>query len=350
MRLVSRVAAAGEYHRSMDTPARIKLADVAAAAGVSVPTVSKVVNGRYGVSAATTEAVQRAIDELGYAGNLSAAALRAGKTQVLGVLVAEFDPFAAELLKGADKAARGSGYELLAHSGGFTHGWERRSLARLGGTLIDGAVIVTPTVLDGDMVVPVVAVDPHFGPNRLPTIDVDNFDGTLQATHHLIELGHRRIGFLGGRNELDSAQSREGGFRHAHAQAGLEVDPTLVVEARYQAELAATITESWLDSANPPTAIVGANDVSAIAAMNVAQNRGLSVPADLSVVGFDDVPDAALATPPLTTVREPLHDMGAAAMQMLLDRIDGNSTDTHVRLPIELVLRDSTAPPRPVRA
>ncbi len=329
-----------------DMGPRVKLSDVAERAGVSVATVSKVVNGRYGVSKDTIATVQQVIDELGYAGNLSASSLRAQQTHVLGVLVADFEPFSAELLKGAAKAAHGSGYELLSHSGGDTHGWERRSLARLGGTLIDGAVIVTPTVLDAETVVPIVAIDPHYGPNRLPTIDVDNFEGAERAAQHLIELGHRRIAFLGGRNELDSSHLREAGFRHAHAEAGIPVDPELVVETRYAPENAAEATMALLRLAEPPTAIMGANDLTALAAMEVAQQMGLSVPGDLSVMGFDDIPEAGLASPALTTVRQPLQEMGAAAMRMLLDRIEGREHSEHVRLETSLVLRDTCGPPR----
>ncbi|MFV0286439.1 MAG: LacI family DNA-binding transcriptional regulator [Demequina sp.] len=326
---------------------RVKLSDVAARAGVSVATVSKVVNGRYGVSKDTIAAVQQVIDELGYAGNLSASSLRAQQTHVLGVLVADFEPFSAELLKGAAKAAHGSGYEVLSHSGGDTHGWERRSLARLGGTLIDGAVIVTPTVLDAETVVPIVAIDPHYGPNRLPTIDVDNFEGAERAAQHLLSLGHRRIGFLGGRNELDSSHLREAGFRHAHAEAGIPVDPALIIETRYAPENAAQATRTLLGMAEPPTAIMGANDLTALAAIEVAQDLGLRVPEDLSVIGFDDIPEAGLASPALTTVRQPLQEMGAAAMRMLLDRIEGREHASHVRLDTSLVLRETCAPPRP---
>ncbi len=321
------------------------MADVAAKAGVSVATVSKVVNGRYGVAKETVELVQGVIEEMGYAGNLSASSLRMQQTNVLGILVASFEPFSAELIKGAAAAAEGSGYELLAHSGGDTHGWERRSLARLGGTLIAGAVIVTPTVLDARTVVPVVAVDPHYGPNRLPTIDADSFTGAEQATDHLISLGHTRIAFLGGRSELDSAHLREAGFRNAMAEAGIPVDPALVRETRYVPDRASAVARELLSLEDRPTAIFAANDVTAIRAVEVAHEFGLRVPEDLSVVGFDDVPDAALASPALTTVRQPMQAMGAAAMTMLLDLINGVEREHHVRMSTELVVRGTSAAP-----
>ncbi|GMA34556.1 hypothetical protein GCM10025876_07600 [Demequina litorisediminis] len=202
-------------------------------------------------------------------------------------------------------------------------------------------------MLDAETVVPIVAIDPHYGPNRLPTIDVDNFEGAERAAQHLLSLGHRRIGFLGGRNELDSSHLREAGFRHAHAEAGIPVDPALIIETRYAPENAAQATRTLLGMAEPPTAIMGANDLTALAAIEVAHDLGLSVPGDLSVIGFDDIPEAGLASPALTTVRQPLQEMGAAAMRMLLDRIEGREHSSHVRLDTSLVLRETCAPPRP---
>ncbi|WP_062299008.1 LacI family DNA-binding transcriptional regulator [Demequina maris] len=330
----------------MEPVARVKLADVARMAGVSVATVSKVVNGRYGVSKDTIAKVQRVIDELGYAGNLSAAALRGQRTNVLGILVAGFEPFSAELMKGAWTGAEGSGYELLAHSGGHGHGWERRSLARLAGTLVDGAILVTPTVLNTETGVPVVAIDPHYGPSSLPTVDSDNYGGARAATDHLLGLGHRRIGFLGGRRDLDSGRRREDGFRDAMAAAGVDVDEDLAVETSYEPELAAAAAESMFSLPQPPTAIFAANDTTALAVMDVAADMGIAVPHELSIVGFDDIPEAAGAAVPLTTVRQPLQAMGAEAMEMLLLLVRGERCEQHVRMDTTLIVRGSTAPPR----
>ncbi len=152
--------------------------DVAARAGVSVATVSKVINERYGVAAATYARVQAVIAETGYEASLAAQSLRNHRTNVIGILVADLEPFSTELLKGAADAIRDTGFELVIYSaGGRTSdhvGWERRYLSRLAGTLTDGAVLVTPTVVEVDLGAPVVAVDPHTGPSELPTIDSDN--------------------------------------------------------------------------------------------------------------------------------------------------------------------------------
>lgn len=329
----------------MKPAARVKLSDVAERAGVSVATVSKVVNGRYGVSKDTVDLVQGVIDELGYVGNLSAASLRSASTNVLGILVADFEPYSAEIIKGAATVTRGTTWELLSHAGGERHGWERRSIARLGGTLIDGAVVVTPTTSDVNFIVPVVAIDPHYGPNQVPTVDADSYGGALAAVNHLIGLGHTRIAYISGRSELDSSLLREHGFRDAMAAAGLPIRDEYVRESRYDPDAAEAIALEMFALPERPTAVFAANDVTAIRVLDAARMLGLRVPHDVSVVGFDDIPQASLVSPALTTVRQPLGAMGSAAMEMLLDILSGRDRDTHLRMPTELVVRASTAAP-----
>ncbi|MBQ1011887.1 LacI family DNA-binding transcriptional regulator [Micromonospora sp. M51] len=329
---------------------RVKMSDVARTAGVSVATVSKVVNGRYGVARATVERVQQVIHDLGYEASLGAQSLRSHRTNVLGILLAEFEPFSTELLKGASQEVAGSGYQLLAYSSGDGEGaavgWERRSLARLSGTLIDGAVIVTPTVVETENNFHVVAVDPHTGPSHLPTVDSDNFAGAVLATNYLLSLGHTRIGHISGRTDLMSAQLREAGFRSAMAEAGVPVDERLVRPGGFRIETAAGPAAELLGLADRPTAIFAGNDLSAISTMAVARDMGLCVPDDLSVIGFDNVPESALVNPPLTTIMQPLQRMGAEALRLLVDLIAGVERDTHIRLPTELVIRSSCRPHR----
>jgi LacI family transcriptional regulator len=326
---------------------RVKMADVARTAGVSVATVSKVVNGRYGVAQATADRVQLVIRQLGYEASLGAQSLRSHRTNVLGILVAEFEPFSTELLKGASRAVASTNYELLAYSGGArgSHvGWEQRSLSRLSGTLIDGAIVVTPTVVEAKQPFHVVAVDPHTGPSGLPTVDSDNFEGAVLAASHLLRLGHRRIGFLAGRPDLESSRLREAGFRRALVAAGISVDEDLVRVGGYRSESAEEPAHQLLDRPDRPTAVFAANDLTAITVMDVARSLGLRVPHDLSVIGFDNVPESALAHPPLTTINQPLQRMGAEALMLLVDLIDGVERDTHIRLPTELIERASCAP------
>lgn len=329
---------------------RVTINEVARAAEVSVSTVSKVVNGRYGVAPKTITKVMQVIEELGYETSLVASSLRSSRTNIIGILVAEFEPFSLALLNGISARLRGTNYDLMAYAGNLSPtsqvGWERRSLSKLGGTLIDGAIIVTPTVEIPHSPVPVVAIDPHTGATGVATIDVDNLEGARVATQHLITLGHRRIGHIRGREDLTSAHLREEGYRRALAEAGLDFDPTLVMDGDYQHAQGIEATNALLDLAEPPTAIFAANDLSALAALEVAQLRGLSVPADLSVIGFDDIPEATQATPPLSTVRQPLHEMGAQAVSTLLSMLDGMEIPQSTRLSASLVSRESTGAPR----
>ncbi|QKV81022.1 LacI family DNA-binding transcriptional regulator [Amycolatopsis sp. Hca4] len=322
--------------------------DVAARAGVSVATVSKVINERYGVSAATLARVRAVIEELGYEASLVAQSLRNHRTNVIGILVADLEPFSTELLKGAADAIRGSGFELVVYSaGGRTGdplGWEKRYLSRLSGTLVDGAVLVTPTVsLDVVPGTPVVAVDPHTGPSHLPTIDSDNLRGAQLATEHLLDLGHRRIAFLAGRPDLQSAELRKTGYLRALTAAGITPDEDLIRIGAYDPEISAASAHALLTGPDRPTAVFAANDISAIATVDAARELGLAVPDDLSVVGFDNVPESALCSPPLTTVDQPIREMGHRAIRMLIALINGDEVErTHVTLDTGLVVRRST--------
>jgi LacI family transcriptional regulator len=333
---------------------RVTISDVARAAGVSVPTVSKVVNGRYGVAPATFDRVMAVVTELGYETSLVAASLRRRRTNVIGILVAEFESFSVELLKGVSSAAADTGYELLAYSGvvagGRDTGWERRSLSRLAGTLIDGAIMVTPTTLMPTASIPVVAIDPHTGsgPGGPAMIDSDNIGGARDACVHLIDLGHRRIAHIRGRSDLASAHLREDGYRDALAAAGISFDPALVRDGGYQAAMTMQSAGELLALADRPTAIFAANDMSALGVLAAARELGLRVPEDLSVIGFDDIPEAAQSKPPLTTMAQPLHDLGAQALTMLIELLAGHDVPSHVQLPAKIVVRASTGPaPRP---
>jgi LacI family transcriptional regulator, galactose operon repressor len=335
----------------MDASPRVTIRDVAEQAGVSVATVSKVINDRYGVAAGTHARVRAIIDELGYEASIVAQSLRNHKTNVVGILVPDVEPFSAELLKGAADAIRPTGYELIVYSasgGGASPkvGWERRSLSRLSGTLIDGALLVTPTVIDVNHGPPIVAVDPHTGSSALPTVDSDNLRGAELAVEHLLELGHRRIAMLTGRADLQSAQLREQGYRRALAAAGVEVDEGLLAVGGYDAVMSAEAARGLLASDSRPTAIFAANDTSAIATLEAAAALGLSAPRDLSVIGFDNIPESALSTPALTTVDQHIRQLGRCAMEMLTRLIRGEQVErTHITLPTELVVRGSTGPP-----
>ncbi len=317
-------------------------------AGVSVATVSKVINDRYGVSSSTFAKVQAVIDELGYESSLVARSLRNHRTNVIGVLVSDIEPYSAELIKGVAKAIKGTGYELVVYSAGGKStnqvGWENRALSRLGGTLIDGALLVTPTVVGRSFGSPVVAVDPHTGSDEVPTLDSDNRRGAELATQHLLDLGHRRIAFIGGRPDLESSCLRELGYRETLQRAGIDVDTGLMRSGEFEPDVARAAAGDLLGLAEPPSAIFAANDLMAIAVIEEATARGLRVPEDLSVVGFDNIPESAMTRPALTTVHQPIQEMGARAVEILVQLLLGNPcVPMRETLPTHLVERRSCA-------
>jgi LacI family transcriptional regulator, galactose operon repressor len=328
---------------------RVTIGDVAAEAGVSIATVSKVINDRWGVSQDTSARVRAVIDELGYESSLAARSMRSARTKVIGVVVTDVEPFSAELLKGAARALHGTGYELVVFSGcgrGDNQlGWERRYLSRVNGTLTDGTILVTPTTVEVTQGAPVVVADHNAGASSLPSVDSDNLAGAMTATRHLLELGHRRIGFLAGRPDLESARLRERGYRRALQEAGIEVDPDLIKVGGYEPESAEGPAREMLQLTDRPTAVFAANDVSAIQTIIVARSLGLSVPEDLSVVGFDNVPESALCDPPLTTIDQSIQQMGYDAVGLLLRLIEGTPVaTTQITLPTRLVVRGSCRP------
>jgi LacI family transcriptional regulator len=328
---------------------RMTIADVAAHAGVSVSTVSKVINDRYGVAETTSARIRTVMDELGYHASLAGQSLRSRRTNVIGVLVRDLEPFSAELLKGVAEGVHGTGFELVVFSGcgqpRDQAGWERRYLARISGTLADGVILVTPGSVDAAAGSPVVAVDHNVRSSALPTVDSENFLGAVAAVEYLIGLGHRRIGFVAGRPDLESARLREAAYRRALEEAGIRVEPALVREGGFQTESAREATDALLALDPRPTAIFAANDVMALAVMSAAAARGLAIPDDLSVVGFDNVPESALAVPPLTTVEQPIRQMGVEAVRVLRELIeDPGRAPERVVLPTRLVVRRSCRP------
>ncbi len=325
---------------------RVTIGEVAAQAGVSVSTVSKVINDRYGIAEDTSARVRAVIEELGYHASLVGQSLRSRRTNVLGVLVTDIEPFSAELLKGVARAVHNTDYELIVFSGSGRSrdqgGWERRYLSRISGTLADGAILVTPGSIDEVFGSPVVAVDHNVHSSTLPTVDSDNLNGAVSATEYLIRLGHRRIAFLAGRPDLESARLRERGYRQALATAGIAVDEGLIRVGGYEAETATAPARELLELDPRPTAVFAANDTTALETMAVARSLGLAVPQDLSVIGFDNVPESALGNPPLTTVEQPIQKMGSEAVRLLIELIeDPSQPPDRVVLPTKLVVRES---------
>ncbi|MBE3015924.1 LacI family DNA-binding transcriptional regulator [Microbispora sp. NEAU-D428] len=333
-----------------DGGAPVTMSDVARLAGVSVATVSRVVNGRYGVSAGTTAQVRSAIERLGYESSLVATSLRRSRTNVLGLVTHSFQSYTAEVLKGVMEALTQSGFDLIIYAnsdlyGTYSEGWEQRHLTRLSGTLTDGCIVVTPW---GEVrsSTPVVVIDP-VRDSTVPSVMADNLAGATTAAEHLLGLGHRRIGFITGRSNLAAAWSREEGYRRALTEAGVSVDPALIGRGDFNPESAVPLARALLGRADRPTAIFAASDGMALKVLEVAKELGLSVPGDLSVIGFDNIPEAALAEPGLTTVDQSMYRLGYEAARMLKGLVTGEwEGPRQILLPTRLVVRGSTAPPK----
>ncbi|MGI4895342.1 MAG: LacI family DNA-binding transcriptional regulator [Janthinobacterium lividum] len=335
---------------------RPTLTAIASAAGVSTATVSKVLNGRDDVGAETRALIQRLLVEHEYPPAPKRQSAVAHRT--LGLVFDDFmSPYATELIRGVTDAGTAADADVVVGrfsdgSSGYNGGaeWARR-LHKAGR---DGVLVVTSDLTSqqiagfSEVQLPLVVIDPvHTPQSDVASVGATNWTGGLSATEYLISLGHRRIAHLGGPAGAAISQARLHGYRAAMANAGLPVDPLLVVDGGFGFDAGLELATGLLDSEDPPTAIFAVTDMCALGVMQAAHARGLQVPRDLSVVGFDNTYLAPWITPALTTVHTPLQDMGRYALQMLLRLVDGETVDPHhIELATDLVVRDSTAPPR----
>jgi LacI family transcriptional regulator len=336
---------------------RATLANVAASAGVSVATVSKVLNGRNDVAPATRALVQELLHEHDYVARRTRPALSpaielffhgqlsAYHTEVLqGVVEAAAEAGVAVVVSLRPRGQRGSGANRPAP-------WARE-LAASGR---QAAIVMTSELAAADLTaltrapMPVVVIDQLNLPSaRVASVGSTNFAGGMLATRHLLDLGHRQIAYVGGPAAAACNQARMHGYRGAMEAGGAPVPDGYVRTGRFSYEHGIAGGAALLDLPAPPTAVFAGSDETALGVIEAARIRGLRIPDDLSVVGFDDTPVARLAAPPLTTVRQPLREMGAVAVRTALRLAAGEPVDSHhVELATELVVRQSTAPPRP---
>jgi len=332
---------------------RVTIREIADRAGVSIATVSRVLNERGDVSPETRDLVRRVIHENGYTANRSARGLSAGRTGLVGVLVPlVFPAYFAGLLAGAAEALAERDMQIVLSPTQNMLEREVSVLDRMHG-LTDGSLIILPQessvelarLLDSGyrfvVLDPLMALD-----ERIPSVSAAHTSGADQAMRHLLQLGHHRIAQITGPAGWVATEGRRRGYRAALASAGILPDPALEVEALPEIDPGRQAAERLLALPHPPSAIFAFNDNIAIGAIQAARARGLRVPEDLSVVGFDDVEHATIVSPALTTVRQPLVEMGRTAVSLLMRLLDGQRFETlHIELATRLVVRDSTAPP-----
>ncbi|NYI04620.1 LacI family DNA-binding transcriptional regulator [Allostreptomyces psammosilenae] len=329
----------------------LTIAQIAERAGVSLATVSKVVNGRADVSAETRSLVESVIRRHGYRRRKRPA----GPAPLLElVLHAVEGPYPVEVFRGVQRVAREHGLAVVLseleghHTPG--RGWVEDVLARRPTGVI--SVFSSPSDDQGDRLrsrgIPFVLVDPTGEPaHACPSVGASNWNGGLSAVRHLLELGHHRIAVITGPEHILSSRARLDGYRAGLEMAGLAVDPELIRVGDFHIESGLRHTRDLLRLPDPPTAVFACNDGQALGVYLAAAEAGVRIPQDLSVVGFDDLFPSAWTPPPLTTVRQPLAEMAATAATMVLALSrEEPLPQRRVEMATELVVRGSTAPPR----
>lgn len=326
----------------------VTIHDVASVAGVSVSTVSRVLNDKVDVAPETYEKVQRVIDELGYTSSLAAKSMRSRKTNVIGLIVPDLEQaFCLNVVKGINRAIEQLDYDLLVYTSGNSpnRSWavrERQYVSLLNGSITDGIIVVTPTAETFSTHFPLVAVDPHLDSADFPAVIATNHVGALSAMEYLLGLGHRRIGFIGGRPDLQSAIRRLQGYKDSLCQANLSLDPDLIQIGDFTQETGYRCAQKLLALPARPTAIFAANDKSAIGAIEAITEIGLKVPEDISIVGFDNIEEASFVNGGLTTVDQFITDMGRVAVEMLVKLIQNQPLENQLfRMPTKLIVRNT---------
>jgi len=335
----------------------VTIDEVAVLASVSPMTVSRVVNGQGKVRDSTRERVMRAVKELGYTPNLAASSLAAAQhTRIALIYTNPSSAYLRELLVGALRGAARTAAQLMIDSWDNYSAEAQRTAARELGKSVAGAILPPPLCESKAVVseltaagIPVVAIASGRFSQEISCVRIDDFRASQEITAHLIALGHTRIGYIKGHPNQTASARRFEGFQAAHAQAGLEIDSALVQQGYFTYRSGLDAAEKLLAHKKPPTAIFASNDDMAAAVVSVAHRRGLDVPRDLSVVGFDDTSAATTVWPELTTIHQPIASMADSAIDILLRSIRRKDKSTRVVvdhvIAHQLVTRDSVAPP-----
>lgn len=328
------------------------IAQIAQELGVSVPTVSKVLNGRSDVAADTRARIEEALERHHYQ-RRKPAPPPAGTGLIDLVFHRLGSSWSMEIIRGVEDAAAAARLSVILSELGGVHrpprAWLDTTLLRPPLGVLTVASRLTPAQqrqLERRSI-PFVVIDTDGEPTPdAHTVGSDNWNGGLIATRHLLALGHRRIAAVSGPTDMLCSRARLDGFRSAHAEAGVVVDDALILPGNFYVETGYRAAHELLTRRDRPTAIFAGSDMAALGVLRAATELGLSVPRDVSVVGYDDLSLAAWATPALTTVRQPLEEMGAMATGMLIDLIEGRQPPTRrINLATELVVRESTAEP-----
>jgi len=324
--------------------------DIAKRVGLSKASVSRALNGKQDVDPETRKRVLKVAAQVGYVPSASARALSNGRSNCLGLLVPTLTwPWILEVLRGVAEEIERSGYSLILYTTSGGEDSEREFMAQVvPAGAVDGLALVIPLgmleyierLAKGGL--PIVVVDDRGHYPDLPTVATTNIEGGRSATLHLVERGRRRIAMLNGPRDFGCNRDRLEGYKSALQKAGLQFDPKLVVDSDFKESGGASAMATLLAADPKLDAVFVANDVMAFGAMRALRNSGRRVPDDVAVVGFDDIPASAMTHPPLSTVRQPLYEMGRTAASMVMAALRGESITKRIELPTSLVIREST--------
>ncbi len=330
------------------TKQAVTIQDVAKAAGVSVSTVSRVLNDKDDVAFETYERVQNVIRELGYVSSLAARGMRSQHTGVIGLIMPDVTSFySVAVMQGVNRAIADIDYDLIVYTNGDIRKndsayQESYYVSLLNGSVTDGVIVVTPAATNFSTNAPVVAIDPNNESPDCHAVISTNYKGAQQAMSYLLELGHCRIGFITGRLELVSALRRLQGYRDSLNNAGIPLDEELIQIGDYRTETALECTRALLALEDPPSAIFASNDMSAMGVYQVAAELGLRIPEDLSVVGFDNLRESEFLKPALTTISQFIPEMGYLATELVVKLINGEELQDKLhKISTQLVVRES---------
>ena len=309
----------------------VTIMDVAKHAGVSYSTVSRVANGYKFIKPVTREKVQKAMDELGYVANLKARSLAGGRSNMIGLLVFDLEnSYFTEVVRGIDAEVSALNYDMMISTTHQRREREKAYIGQLTSGIVDGLIIMLPQEIDSWLEplrqrnIPYVLIDHESGLGQGHIIRTANRRGAIETTNHLVDLGHTQIGLIAGTPSVQSGRERIEGFHHALAERGLSADDNLILQGDFD-EKSGYECGMRLLSLSPserPTAIFALNDAMAIGVYEAAEQLGLSIPEDLSVIGFDDIPEAKYLRPQLTTVRQPQREIGQTATRLLVELIE----------------------------
>lgn len=328
----------------------VKMSDVAKYTNVSTATVSRVLSNVANVSDETRNKVLEAINILGYRPNRLASNFRKSSAHTVLALIPDItNPFFSEVVKGLEKVAAERGYHVLLGDTGNSLIIERDLMELVREQVVDGVILATARVTNEEIQkqgrdLPIVVACEYFDEVSIPTVSIDNVVASREATQYLIDYGHRRIAFISGRFNILLNRDRIRGYRQALEYNGIPVDESLIQEGDWTMESGMNAMSRLLAMAPLPTAVFAASDEMAVGAMKSLKAKGLRIPDDISVIGFDDISISKMVEPELTTVHQPKLELGEVAIHMLLNIIEGKKLERNqVILPHKLIIRGSTA-------